>query len=204
MTFTTLDKKEHFEWNIDSFSEEQVFEKADYGVKLVIPPYSVQDNQTIDTTVQIVDSNTSDIELPEGVQLVSCLYEVQSSGIFNKPIELHLQHNVDVMSQDDIKRLVFITSDGSAPYCFKISDDEQHFGINDNSGLIKVSHFSKFGIAWLLRTVSDFLEPICSYTMILCYKSVMKSCWQIKVVITQNLGPFQVVRLLAYYHTNLY
>ena len=104
------------------------------------------------------------------------------------------------MSQNDRKRLVFITSDGSRPYCFKISDDEQHFGINDNSGLIKVSHFSKFGIAWLLSTVSNFLQPICSYTMILCYKCVMKSCWQIKIVITKSLGPFQVVRILAYDH----
>ena len=164
----------------------------------------MQDNQNIDTTVQIVDSNTSDIELPQGVQLVSCIYEVQSSGIFLKPVELHLQHNVNVMSQNDRKRLVFITSYGSPPKYFKISDDEQHFGINDNSGLIKVSNSSKFGIAWLLRTASDFLQPICSYAMILCYKGVKKSCWQIKIVITKNLGPFQVVSMLASNHINLY
>ena len=157
----------------------------------------MEDNENIDTTVQIDRSKTSDIELPQGVQLVSCVYEVQSSGIFKKPVELHLQHNVDVMSQNDSERLVFITSDGSQPNRFKISDDEQHFGIKDNSGLIKVSHFSKFGIALRLSTISDFLQPICRYTMILCYKSVMKSCWQIKIVITKSLGPFQAVRILA-------
>ena len=193
MHFNYSEKIEVFQWNIDCFYEEQVFEKADYGVKLVIPPFSMQNNESVVITVQIVDSDSSDIELPQNVQLVSCLYEIKSSGIFRKPIELHLQHNVDIVSQNDSKRLIFVTSDGPPPYRFKISDDEQHFNFNDNSGLIKVSHFTKFGIAWLLRIASKFRQPVRSYTMTLFYKEFTKPCWQVIIVITKNLGPFQTV-----------
>ena len=190
----TLDKK-IVQCNISCLSLEQIFENVEYGVKLVIPPFSVKNNQEIVTTVQIVDSNSSDIKLPQGVQLVSCLYEVEASGIFVKPIELHLQHNVDIMSHNDSKRLVFITSDGPPPYCFKIAYDEQYFGVKYNYGFIKVSHFTKYGIAWLLSLASNFFQPTCSYTMTLFYKKFMKYCWQLKIVITQNLGPFQMVSI---------
>ena len=163
----------------------------------------MQDNQIIYTKVQIVDSKTSDIELPQDVQLVSSLYDVQCSGIFSKPVELHLQHNVDVMSQKHSERLVFIISDGPPPYRFKISTDEQHFGINDNSGTIKVSHFTLFGIGWLLRLASKFLQPTPGYTMTLFYKEFITSCWQIKIVITKNMGEFQMVSSLTYNQVNL-
>ena len=163
----------------------------------------MQNNQIIYAKVQIVDSNTSDIELPQDVQLVSSLYDVQCSGIFSKPVELHLQHNVDVMSQKHSERLVFIISDGPPPYRFKISTDEQHFGINDNSGTIKVSHFTIFGIGWLLRLASKFLQPTCGYTMTLFYKEFITSCWQIKIVITKNLGEYQMVSSLTYNQVNL-
>ena len=199
----TIEKKEIIQWNIDCLNKQQIFEKAEYGVKLVIPPFSIQDNQMIYTRVQIVDSKTSDIELPQHVQIVSSLYDVHCSGIFSKPVELHLQHHVNVMSQNDIKRLAFIICDGPPPYHFKISDDEQYFGINDNFGLIKVSHFTVFGIVWLLNLASKFLQPICSYTMTLFYKKFVKSCWQIKIVITKNLGQFQLVSFLAYNQVNL-
>ena len=163
----------------------------------------MQDNQIIYTKVQIVDSKTSDYELPQHVQLVSSLYDVQCLGIFSKPVELHLQHNVDVMSQKHSERLVFIISNGPPPYRFKISTDEKHFGINENSGLIKVSHFTVFGIGWLLSLASKFLQPTCSYTMTLFYKEFLKSCWQIKIVITQNLGEYQMVSFLTYNQVNL-
>ena len=197
--FVAIDTE--LKWNIDNFDEEQVFEKPEYGVKLVIPSSSVQENRSIDTTVQIVKSDV--ISLPPNVEPVSCFYKIGTSGSFVKPIKLHLQHNVDVTSSDN-RRLAFITSSGSPPYQFEFCDiNDQMFDPNDNSGVVHISHFSThvFGIVWLknvVDTLGKVLRPNRSYAMTPFYKQI-DDHWQLKVVITQNLGPFFEVINYKYY-----
>lgn len=177
---------------IDSINEEQVFEKPDYGVKLVVPPSSVQDDSpsSVDTEVHVLSPDKSDIELPPNVELVSCLYSLQTSAQFVRPIQLYLQHNVDLKLQDDSRKLAFITTSGSAaPYKFQLSESEQHFKPQDNSGTILVSDVNfTAGIVWQ-REVDSPLS-VCSYAVIPFYKFMIKSCWQFKIIITRNLGPF--------------
>ena len=187
MYFVVIDIE--LKWNIDSFNEEQVFEKPEYGVKLVIPPSSVQENQSIDTTVQIVKSSDVHVmtSLPANVEPVSCFYKIEASGSFVKPIELHLQHNVDVTSSDN-RRLAFVTSSGSPPYQFEFCDiNDQTFDPNDNSGVVHLSHFSVIGIVW---RIIDKVLPNRSYALTPFYKQIDDHCWQIQIVITKNLGPF--------------
>ena len=183
------------EWNIDNVDEEQVFEKLDYGVKFVIPPSSVQEGQSIDTKVQVVTPHDCDAEFPSNVESVSCFYSFRTSTKFSKPVELHLQHNVELRSQDDSKRLAFITSKGPPPYQFKVSDAEQHFNVHNNSGTILVSDVDfMYGIVWLKSV--DIPLPVYSYVMTLYLKKIMEYCWQLKLVITPNLGPFIEVSLI--------
>ena len=183
------------EWNIDSVDEEQVFEKPDYGVKFVIPPSSVQEGQSIDTKVQVVTPNDCDAEFPSNVEFVSCFYSFKTSTKFTKPVELHLQHNVELRSQDDSKRLAFITSKGPPPYQFEVSDAEQHFNVHNNSGTILVSDVDFMsGIVWVKSV--DIPLPVYSYVMTLYLKKIMEYCWQLKLVITPNLGPFIEVSLI--------
>ena len=169
-----------------------MFEKPEYGVKLVIPPSSVQESQSIDTTVQIVKSPDV-ISLPPNVEPVSCFYKIKASGSFVKPIQLHLQHNVDVTSSDN-KRLAFVTSSGSPPYQLEFCDiNDQAFDPNDNSGVVRISHISThvFGIVWkIVNTLGKVLHPNRSYAMTIFYKQTGDHCWQIQIVITKNLGPF--------------
>lgn len=183
------------EWNIDSVDEEQVFEKLDYGVKFVIPPSSVQEGQSIDTEVQVVTPNDRDAELPSNVESVSCFYSFQTSTKFSKPVELHLQHNVELTSQDGSKRLAFIISKGPPPYRFEVSDAKQHFNVHNNSGTILVSDVDFIsGIVWIKSV--DAPIPVYSYVMTLYLKKIMECCWQLKLVITPNLGPFIEVSLI--------
>ena len=132
---------------------------------------------------------------------VSCFYKIGTSGSFVKPIELHLQYNVDVTSSDN-RRLAFVTSSGSPPYKFEFSDvNDQMFDPNDNSGVVRISHFSAhvFGIVWrnTVDTLGKVLHPNRSYSMTPFYKQINDHCWQLKVVITQNLGPFfEVIKRL--------
>ena len=123
---------------------------------------------------------------------VSCFYKIEASGSFVKPIQLHLQHNVDVTSSDN-RRLAFVTSTGSPPYQFEFCDvDDQMFDPNDNSGVLHISHFSKirtFGIVWK-NVVDRFMKSNKSYVMTPFYRQTDEHCWQLKVVITKNIGPF--------------
>ena len=174
-----------------------MFEKPEYGVKLVIPPSSVQESQSIDTTVQIVKSPYV-LSLPPNVEPVSCFYKIEASGSFVKPIELHLQHNVDVASSDN-RRLAFVTSSGSPPYYdqFEFCDiNDQTFDPNDNSGVVRLSHFSIVVIVW--RIINNVL-PNTSYALTPFYKQIDDHCWQIQIVITKNLGPFFEVFYLFIY-----
>ena len=163
-----------------------MFEKPEYGVKLVIPPSSVQENQSIDITLQIAKS--PDVILPANLKPVSCFYKIEATGSFVKPIQLHLQHNVDVTSSDN-RRLAFVNIFSEwPPYQFEFCDiNDQMFDPNDNSGVVRLSHFSIIGIVW---RIVDKVLPNRSYAMTPFYKQIDDHCWQIQIVITQNLGPF--------------
>ena len=167
-----------------------MFEKPEYGIKLVIPSSSVQESQSIDTTVEIVKSADVMTSLPANVEPVSCFYKIEASGSFVKPIELHLQHNVDVTSSDN-RRLAFVTSSGSPPYRFEFCDiNDQTFDPNDNSGVVRLSHFSIIGVIGIVWRIVDKVLPNRSYALTPFYKQIDDHCWQIQIVITKNLEPF--------------
>ena len=175
-------------WNIDNLNEEQVFEKPEFGVKLVIPSSSVQEDQSIDTTVQIVDS---DLALPPNVEPVSCFYKI-TSEMFIEPIDLYVQHNVD-LSVCDNRRLAFVTSSGSPPYELEFYDEYQAFDPNDNSGVVRISHFSThvFGIVWkVFDAVGDMLSPVTSYAMTPFYKQMNDNCCKSKLLLLKTLVHF--------------
>ena len=178
-------------WNIEYLNEEQVFEKADYGVKFVIPPSSVEVGREVQTEVKVVAPEESQITLPHDVELVSCFYKIEITGKFSRPIELHLQHNVEIRSQDESQQLAFITAKGPPPYKFELVpfDIDQMFKPYDNSGAIKACDFCVFSIVKLLKSVFC-LQPSSTYVMTVFLKRILKSSWVIQAVITKNLGPF--------------
>ena len=177
-------------WNIEYLNEEQVFEKQEYGVKFVIPPSSVEVGQEVKTEVKVVAPGESEIILPPDVEVVSCFYKIETTGKFSRPIELHLQHNVELRSQEECQQLAFITAKGPPPYKFELIDIDQKFKPNDNCGVLKVSEFSVFGAVMRKIKAVLCLQPSFSYTLTVFFKNILKSSWIIQVVITKNLGPF--------------
>ena len=179
-------------WNIEYLNEEQVFEKQEYGVKFVIPPSSVEVGQEVKTEVNVVAPEESEIILPPDVEVVSCFYKIETTGKFSRPIELHLQHNVELKSQEECQQLAFITAKGPPPYKFELTpiDIDQEFKPNDNCGVLKVSEFSVFGAVMRKVKAVLCLQPSFSYTLTVFFKHILKSSWIIQVVITKNLGPF--------------
>ena len=183
-------------WNIEYLNEEQVFEKPDYGVKFVIPPSSVEIGKEVIIEVNVVAPEESEINIPSDVVLVSCLYKIKTTGKFSRPIELHLQHNVEIKSQAECQQLAFITAKGPPPYKFEFlpTDIDQEFKPYDNSGVVKAYNFCLFGT--VKRRLKDVVCRLLSssYAVTVFSKHTLKSGWEVQAVITKNLGPFlQVV-----------
>ena len=195
-TFTFLVLENVSEWNIENYEEEQVFHKIGYGIKLVIPQYSVQKGNVVKAEVKVVAPAKKDIELPLDVEPVSCFYEIKTTGEFRQPIKLCIQHNVELTSQEDCKQLAFIRAKGPPPYKFEvvpIHTTNQEFNVNDNSGTIKISNFSVLGIVWQNKKDPQFgiiKQPPCSYIIAVFVKLMEKLCWEILVVVTKDLQPY--------------
>ena len=179
-------------WNIEYVEDDQVFEKRDYGVMLVIPLSAVEKKKEVDAEVNVVAPVETDIILPPDVELVSCFYKIETTGKFLKPIELHLQHNVELTSQEECEQLAFIKAKGPPPYKFELVPIEidQEFKPNDNFGVVRVSDFSVFGIVKQMLKGLFSRSPSSSYVMTVFFKHMLRFSWIIQAVVTKNLGPF--------------
>ena len=179
-------------WNIEYLNEEQVFEKPEYGVKFVIPPSSVDVGQEVKTEVKVVAPEESEIILPPDVELVSCFYKIEITGNFSRPIDLYIQHNVELSSEKESQQLAFIRAKGSPPYKFELllTESDQVFRSYDNAGVVGISDFSFVAIVIKKIKSALFRQPSCSYVMTVFFKEMKKFCWEIQAVVTKNLGPF--------------
>ena len=155
----------------------------------MIPSSSVKEGKEVDMKVRVALPEKSDITIPENINLVSCFYNVETSETFTNPINFCLQHNVEIKSQKDSEQLVFLRAVGPPPYNFEEVGD-QVFKPNDNSGVVPITDSSV-----LVAIGSRSPELVCSfrYTMTLFFKVMKESLWQVKAVITKDLGPFNEV-----------
>ena len=196
-------------WNIEHLNEEQIFEKPEYGIKFIIPPSSVEVGQEVKTEVNVVAPEESEIILPPDVELVSCFYKIEIRGKFSRPIEVYIQHNVELRSQKESQQLAFIRAKGPPPYKFELlqTESDQVFRPYDNSGVVRTSNFSF--VAIVIKKIKSALirQPSQSYVMTVFFKEMIKFCWEIQAVVTKNLGPFlEVCRhnkkrtTIPYYH----
>ena len=196
-------------WNIEHLNEEQIFEKLEYGVKFIIPPSSVEVGQEVKTNVNVVAPEESEIILPPDVELVSCFYKIEIRGKFSRPIEVYIQHNVELRSQKESQQLAFIRAKGPPPYKFELlqTESDQVFSPYDNSGVVRTSNFSFLAI--VIKKIKSvlFRQPSHSYVMTVFLKEMMTFCWEIQAVVTKNLGPFLEVcshkkkrTIIPYYH----
>ena len=165
-------------WNIEYVEEEQVFEKRDHGVMLVIPPSAVEKKEEVKTEIKVVAPEESDIILPPDVEVVSCFYKIETTEKFSKPIELHLQHNVELTSQEECEQLVFIKAKGPPPYKFELLPKGQEFRPYDNSAVVRLRDFTPVAVVYKkLQKIKSalFQQPSFSYVVTVFVKQMMKS-----------------------------
>ena len=172
--------------------EQQMFQLPDYGIKLIIPPSAVpHDIQQITIAVQVIASGP--FVFPSYCQPIGCFYWIQSTHKFLKPVEVHLEHHAELLSEEDSKECGFIispsTESSSPPYQFQFYDGMNSiFPVGSSYGIIKVAEFSIFSIAW--RKIKDAFSDHFRYVWMVYYRQINENNWELHVVVTKDLGPF--------------
>ena len=121
--------------------------RRDYGLEIDFPPTS-HIKRGIDVTVKVRETDDG-FQIPNGLELVSAIYSISTSRPLPVEAELRIQHCVPghmVASG----RLIFVCAHNGPPYEFQQIDGGV-FSQDSSYGVIKVSEFSDFGIAWLLQ-----------------------------------------------------
>ena len=172
--------------------QQQMFQLPDYGIKLIIPPSAVpHDIEQITIAVQVIASGP--FILPSYCQPLGCFCWIQSTDKFLKPVEVHLEHHAELITEEDSQELGFIvspsTESSSPPYRFQFSDEVNSiFSIGSTYGIIKVAEFSIFSIAW--RKIRATFSNHFRYVWMVYYRQSHENNWELHVVVTKDLGSF--------------
>ena len=157
-------------FNIDVDGESsQAIEWKDHGLKIVIPVGSLPRHNEI----AIVALAAGRFEFPSGTQLVSGVYAIACSEKLNRPIQLSIQHCVDLQKPEQAKLLSFMRAKCSQyklPYTFKHLDGGK-FPLDSKYGSIVLEQCSILGcglqkgknIVCIIHVVSFII--ICKHSM---------------------------------------
>ena len=160
------------------------FEWQGHGLKLHIPEGAVPVEHT-GCRVDIKAGFTGQLNIPNDLHLVSCVYWVSCPQKLVKPITLEIEHCASLQDSSQSSSLRFIAakcSQTELPYQFRVLENGI-FKPKSSYGSIKVSQFSFFaGIGILERFQS--LQCYCS-TVYYIQKNVNK--WDVDFVIAPNL-----------------
>lgn len=114
------------------------------GVAFSIPPGAVvSEEEPLQLAVR--PCLTGLFKPPEQYQLTSPSYHVSLSSELTEDIEMVLYHFVSLKTEDDCKRMTFLSAPGaptSDGYRFKVIEGGV-FHMNENFGTIRLRHFCK-------------------------------------------------------------
>ena len=161
-------------------SHSKTFEWQRYGLKLHIPEGAVPAEHT-ECRVHIKAGFTGQFNIPDDLQLVSCVYWLSCSQKFVKPVTLEIQHCASLQDSSQSSTVQFIVakcSQAELPYQFRVLD-KGIFLPRSSYGSIQVSQFSFFGIGSLKRSQ----RYCCTHHYI--RKDVNK--WDVDFIITTGL-----------------
>ena len=166
-------------------SHSHSFEWQRYGLKLHIPEGAVPAELT-DCRVDIKAGFTGQFNIPDDLQLVSCVYWLSCPQKFVKPVTLEIEHCASLQDSSQSSSLQFIVakcSQAELPYQFRMLK-KGIFVPRSSYGSIEVSQFSLFGISILKRAWRLWCHP---YYSALYYIRNNINNWDVDFVITLHL-----------------
>ena len=157
-----------------------------YGFHISVPDGAVSSDVTVSLAVKAIMSGQ--FQLPDDTHLVSSIYWVSASQVFDKEVSVHFEHCGIINSEEEAFNYKFIVgrcSQKNLPYKFKIRDAV--FSPQSHLGTINVRQFSFF--AAIYRGLWSTSK--CQY-MSHCFiknDANRPSCWECVFLVTQNLAP---------------
>ncbi len=123
-------------WKEEVTSEGQEISWDSVGIAFSIPPGAVPDGESLKLAVH--PSLTGPFQPPENCELTSPSYHITHTSGFTKDVEIVLYHSVNLKSDDDCKRMTFL----SAPETPASSGTQHEYEFKKLSGGVFLKHES--------------------------------------------------------------
>ena len=165
-----------------------------YGFHVTVPEGAVAIDITVHLAVKAILSGQ--FELPDNTCLVSAIYWVSASEIFQEEVSIHLNHCAIIGSEEEASNYKFILGKCSQkvlPYTFKIK--EGTFLPHSQLGTISVKQFSFFAAIF-----QGLGKPQLKYISHYYLKEVEPTKWEAMFLVTIDLPPQVEVCLLCREH----
>ena len=117
----------------------------EYGIRINIQQWSIPPKETCEIGVQVLIGGQ--FSIPEGYEMVSGVYAISISSTLLKPLELEIQHCVNLTREEQTRYLSFVVSERKNPgqYNFELLKGG-NFDHSTRYGKIYRSHFSETSI----------------------------------------------------------
>ena len=136
----------------------------DNGIKLQVPQGTVPPNTSVTFHAQPAFASDDVFVLPPNVQAASPTYLLSnSSKALNGDVTLTIEHFVQLKTEEDAKKLVFLVADSEptqdSTYHFrKINTGDPTFKPGERVGTISTNHFSWWIVGWITETVTSVFQ----------------------------------------------
>ena len=133
-------------------------------------------------------------QIPEGTELVSAIFSVSFAKEVSQPVQVEIEHCVELTSQNDADEMIFVATDsGSLGVLFK-AVDEAKFIPDNKYGIVDKLHFSgrKMGVAQKERPAPYSIKR--TYLGCLFYQTVNVNPWIVEFFVTKNTKAHNQVR----------
>ena len=120
----------------------------DMGIAIHVPPNSLRSGVEC-SELHVRPCLTGPFELPDGYEPASPVYLIHHTSLFQKDITVKVQHFTNLMTEDDCRRMAFVTASSTPEYresrpvyTFRLCEGKELFNLDDQIGAISLQTFS--------------------------------------------------------------
>lgn len=158
-----------------------------YGFKLHIPADALKQGSN-SVKMKIQACLGGHYSLPDGYELASGVYQISSPCVFEKPLQLTIQHNANHNINSTLSFVVARFTEGTLPYQFKTLSGGT---FSETQGTIEIKEFSRVGVALEGQASGSYLLQV--YHLPYQIKTFNKLSWLTHISITLNLETHKTV-----------
>ncbi|XP_019857535.1 PREDICTED: uncharacterized protein LOC109585835 [Amphimedon queenslandica] len=173
---------------------EQTLLWEEQGISIIVPENAVPSSVT-SFDIAVIPVVNGSFSFPHDTIPVSAIYAIGTSCKLDYPIQIRIQHCIEIVNPSQCKLLYFAKAEHagySPPYEFNalVKDSAGHFEVGSSYGMIETSSFTFFGI---IKEAASTLWSHVWYPPVSRYKLLaFRQCtanpkvWNIYLVVTQN------------------